>query len=67
MIGGRRRKGTTYIDWQMNLKDFPAFSIRTAMRAYLTGARNRLRHPAADLRRRDAAPHESSVCSGKRD
>jgi hypothetical protein len=35
MIGGRRRKGTTYIDWQMNLKDFPAFSIGTAMRAYL--------------------------------
>jgi hypothetical protein len=35
MIGGRRRKGTTYIDWQMNLKDFPAFSIGTAMRAFL--------------------------------
>ena len=35
MIGHRRRKGTTYISWQMNLKDFPAFSIGTAMRAYL--------------------------------
>jgi hypothetical protein len=35
MIGGRPRKGTTYINWQMNLKDFPAFSIGTAMRAYL--------------------------------
>jgi hypothetical protein len=35
MIGGRRCHGTTYIDWQMNLKDFPAFSIGTALRAYL--------------------------------
>jgi len=35
MIGGRRRKGTTYIDWQMNLKDFPSFSLGTALRAYL--------------------------------
>jgi hypothetical protein len=35
MIGGRRRQGTTYIDWQMNVKDFPAFSIGTALRAYL--------------------------------
>jgi hypothetical protein len=35
MIGGRRRNGTTYIDWQMNLKDFPCFSLGTALRAYL--------------------------------
>lgn len=35
MIGGRRREGITYIDWQMNCSDFPAFSIGTAMRAYL--------------------------------
>ena len=35
MIGGRRLNGPIYIDWQMNLKDFPAFSIGTALRAYL--------------------------------
>ena len=35
MIGGRRLNGTIYVDWQMNLKDFPAFSIGTALRAYL--------------------------------
>jgi hypothetical protein len=35
MIGGRRSEGTTYIDWQMNLKGFPALSIGTALRAYL--------------------------------
>lgn len=35
IIGGRRHNRTTYVDWQMNLKNFPSFSIGTAMRAYL--------------------------------
>jgi hypothetical protein len=35
MIGGRRRNRITYVDWQMNVKAFPALSIGTAMRAYL--------------------------------
>ena len=35
MIGGRRRNRITYVDWQMNVKPFPALSIGTAMRAYL--------------------------------
>ena len=35
MIGGRRCNRITYVDWQMNVKTFPALSIGTAMRAYL--------------------------------
>jgi hypothetical protein len=35
LIGGRRRDGITYLDWQMNVKAFPAFSLGTAMRAHL--------------------------------
>jgi hypothetical protein len=35
MIGGRPRNRITYVDWQMNVKAFPALSIGTAMRAYL--------------------------------
>jgi hypothetical protein len=35
LFGGRHHNGTTFIDWQMNISDLPAFSIGTAARAYL--------------------------------
>lgn len=35
LIGGRRRNRITYLDWQMNVKAYPALSIGTAMRAFL--------------------------------
>lgn len=35
LLGGRRFDGATTVDWQMNSDAFPAFSLGTAMRAFL--------------------------------
>jgi hypothetical protein len=35
LIGGRRRRGVTEIDWQLNLAGLPQHSLSTVMRSYM--------------------------------
>ncbi len=35
LIGGRIHGASTIVEWQMNRQDLPAYSLSTAMRAYL--------------------------------
>jgi hypothetical protein len=58
LIGGRRRQGTTYIDWQVNIKAHPALSIGTAMRAYLI--EDEVARGTQQLTFEDGTPHPMS-------